>query len=549
MAARGADAGTTREIDALQRRVAELESMVAERDSDLAAASARLSREAREREQAEAARRESERRVRAIFDQTFQFIAMLEPDGTVVEVNRTALRFAGAVPAEVLGRPFWDTPWWSHSPRLQERLRQAVASAARGEFVRFEATHPGPGGAVAYIDFSLKPVKDETGEVEFLIPEGRDITEHKRDEARLRERTAALAESELKYRTLVENVPLVVYRLSPDGEVLFVNRFVEEAFGYSPEEVLRDPGLWSRWVDEEDRPTVEGFRAKGVREGREFLAEYRVRHREGKTVHVLDHAIPSRDAEGRVSSVGGILLDVTGRVKLRKERMRAKELETLNEVAARLAHEFRNPLTSVGGFARRLLAGLPPQDPNRRLVEVIVQDVARLEAILGVVLTYIQPLELALSPTDPRRIVEAALEAIRGTAQAARVRVEQSPAPTGLWISADAPRLEAALETLLRNALASMKEGEVLAVESWVEGDMFHLALRYPAQAVSPDDIVDFFYPVTSPRMLQRAEWLPMSKVLVHKHGGTLDVALDEPGRIVLRLALPLLKSLRPATA
>ncbi|MHB8765249.1 MAG: PAS domain S-box protein, partial [Deferrisomatales bacterium] len=442
-------------------------------------------------------------------------------------------------PADVLGRPFWDTPWWSHSPRLQERLRRAVAGAARGEFVRFEATHPGADGVIAYIDFSLKPVRDEAGAVEFLIPEGRDITDHKRDEARLRERTAALAESEQKYRTLVENVPLVVYRLSPAGEVVFVNRFVQEAFGYSPDEVRDDPGLWSRWVHDEDRPAVERLRTKGAREGEEFLAEYRVRHRRGQTVHVLDHAIPSRGADGEVTSVGGILLDVTGRVKLREQQMRAKELETLNEVSARLAHEFRNPLASVGGFARRLLAALPLGDPSRPLVQVIVQEVARLEAILGVVLAYIEPLELTLAPADPNRLVEAALAAVRADAEAARVRVEVRLAPEVPRISADAPRLGAALETLLRNALARMGEGQTLSVETSAAEELFHLALRHPVQNMAPDDVADFFYPFTSTRMPQHAEQLPMSKIVVHKHGGSVEVALDGPDRLVLRLALP----------
>jgi PAS domain S-box-containing protein len=118
----------------------------------------------------------TERRFRAIFDQTFQFIGLLDISGTLLEANQTALAFAGLRSEDVIGKPFWETPWWSHSPPLQERLRDAIRAAGRGEVVRFEATHPGLDGHMHHIDFSLKPVYDATGAVVLLIPEGRDIT-------------------------------------------------------------------------------------------------------------------------------------------------------------------------------------------------------------------------------------------------------------------------------------------------------------------------------------------------------------------------------------
>jgi PAS domain S-box-containing protein len=118
----------------------------------------------------------TERRYRAIFDQTFQFIGLLDADGTLLEANRTALEFAGLQPKDVIGKPFWETPWWSHSKALQDQLRQAIRTARRGEVARFEATHPNRDGHMLHVDVSIKPVKDASGSVILLIPEGRDIT-------------------------------------------------------------------------------------------------------------------------------------------------------------------------------------------------------------------------------------------------------------------------------------------------------------------------------------------------------------------------------------
>jgi PAS domain S-box-containing protein len=129
----------------------------------------------------------SERRFRGIFDHTFEFIGLLSPDGTLLEANQTALNAAGIRAADVVGKPFWDTRWWSHAPDLQERLRQAVRASAAGDIVRFEATHPSADGRLRAVDFSLKPVRDDHGEVVLLIPEGRDVTDRKQAQHALEE--------------------------------------------------------------------------------------------------------------------------------------------------------------------------------------------------------------------------------------------------------------------------------------------------------------------------------------------------------------------------
>ncbi len=129
--------------------------------------------------------RESEAKFRAIIDQSFQFIGLMTTDGILIEANQAALKFAGISESAVINRPFWETPWWSHSADLQEVLKDAIQRAASGETVRFEATHRAANGHLAYIDFSIKPMVDPTGRILYLIPEGRDLTERKQAEEKL----------------------------------------------------------------------------------------------------------------------------------------------------------------------------------------------------------------------------------------------------------------------------------------------------------------------------------------------------------------------------
>ncbi|MFB6188983.1 MAG: bacterio-opsin activator domain-containing protein [Halapricum sp.] len=126
--------------------------------------------------------RERERRLEALFDGTFQFMWLLEPDGTVVEVNEAALEFVGLDREDVVGECVWGTPWWEAD--AAERLENAVERAAGGEFVRYEVAVQGA-DEVRTIDFSIQPITDEDGRVTLLVPEGRDVTERRRREEQL----------------------------------------------------------------------------------------------------------------------------------------------------------------------------------------------------------------------------------------------------------------------------------------------------------------------------------------------------------------------------
>ena len=146
-----------------------------------------IQRDVTERKLAAQALADSERRFRAIFNSTFQFIGLLSPDGTLLEANQAALDFAGVDQKDVVGKPFWDAIWWSNSKKAQHALRAAVQKAARGELVRYETEHISANGKTIMVDFSLKPVKDDKGETVLIIPEGRDITARRQAEEAARQ--------------------------------------------------------------------------------------------------------------------------------------------------------------------------------------------------------------------------------------------------------------------------------------------------------------------------------------------------------------------------
>jgi PAS domain S-box-containing protein len=173
-------------------------------------------------------------RLRAAFDNTVQFLGILKPDGEVIEVNQTALDFAGVTSDAVVGRPFWETVWWQGSEAESDRLRDAVRRAATGEGVRYQTELPGRDGTPHMFDFSLKPIRADDGTVGMLIAEAHDVTE-----AAWAER--ALRVGEAKFAGIIGIASDAVISVDENHLITLFNRGAETIFGYTADETLGRP--------------------------------------------------------------------------------------------------------------------------------------------------------------------------------------------------------------------------------------------------------------------------------------------------------------------
>ena len=172
----------------------------------------------------------SESKIRAIFDQTLQFIGLLDADGIFLEANQAVLQTWGPQTSDAIGKPFWEAPWFSRPPGLKERIKQCVAAAARGNLVRQEIEHSGPDGNPLYVDFSLKPILDGNGTVVFMIPEGRDITE-------LRAAQKELQYSEELHRIIIGSISDPVFITDNNRNFTYIGANVSQRLGYSVQEI------------------------------------------------------------------------------------------------------------------------------------------------------------------------------------------------------------------------------------------------------------------------------------------------------------------------
>jgi PAS domain S-box-containing protein len=184
-----------------------------------------------ELEKANKTLREIKARFEAVYNHHYQLTGLLDVEGRLLMGNRTALEFAGIQEQDVVGKRFWETPWWTHSQEAQLMLRDAIGRAVKGESVRFESTHVSAAGEERDVDFCISPAFDDNGDVVYLVPEGYDITERKAAEQSLRG-------SEARYRATIEHAADAFFLLDAQGRIADVNQRACEHLDYTREELL-----------------------------------------------------------------------------------------------------------------------------------------------------------------------------------------------------------------------------------------------------------------------------------------------------------------------
>ena len=290
--------------------------------------------------QAEEALRKSEAHLSALIQMLPDLVWLKDADGVYLSCNHRVECLFGAKEDEIVGKTDYDFVDKELADFLRENDRAALAAGTVS--VNEEEIAFADDGHVEILETLKTPMYDSEGNLIGVLGISRDITDHKQTEEVLRK-------SEERFRTVADFTHGWEYWVAPDGHYAYVSPSCERITGYTPDELINDPGLLEKIVHPDDHSEIVKHRA-GVRNLEKLPScEFRIVTRSGEE-RWIDHVCQVvYGADGTYLGRRGSNRDITKQKKMQEELLKAKKLESVGVLAGGIAHDFNNLMSVVMG--------------------------------------------------------------------------------------------------------------------------------------------------------------------------------------------------------
>jgi signal transduction histidine kinase len=221
--------------------------------------------------------------------------------------------------------------------------------------------------------------------------------------------------------------------------------------------------------------------------------------------------------------------------------VQSTKLAAIGELAANIAHEINNPLTTVLGFASFIAERLSPDDPTREELGLIQEEASRARDIVRDLLQFSRQRDFMPEPADVNTVLEQVVGMVRRQGALNTVTVTEAFEPDLPMIEMDVPRIKQVFLNIINNAVYAMKDGGSLTIRTTVAGDACRIAFEDTGPGIAPDILGRIFDPffTTKPEVSGTGLGLSVSLGIVQSHGGTIDVQSELGKGTTFSVTLP----------
>lgn len=296
-----------------------------------------------------------------------------------------------------------------------------------------------------------------------------------------------------------------VIAIDTAGTVTAFNHAASNVLGYSAEDAM-------------GRPFRQTFgREFGAAQGRHRLMEFTTKT--GKRVPVSERDSPLSDRSGRRIGMVKVFHDLSEVEALREQVRRKDRLAAIGEMAATVAHEIRNPLGGIRGFAALLARDFDENDPRKRLIEKILIGTKNLDRVVNELLEYTRPVELRLRSTPCADLVDAAIGYLE---VGERTITIENLVPQGVHVLADPDKMRQVLLNILLNAVQSIEDRGEIHVRCATSENAVTLVITDTGCGMTPEQLEQVFSPFYTTKEKGTGLGLAVAAKIVEGHGGWL---------------------------
>ncbi len=484
--------------------------------------------------------RQAEQKYRSIFENALEGIYQSTLDGRLVTVNPAMARIFGYDSPEEMTTSVSSVgrDLYVDAGQREEFVRQV---REKGDVYGFEGLGRRKDDKKIWFSLSARAVRNGTGELLGLEGTVEDITERKRADRQIRE-------SEERFRLVTQATNEVIWDNDLRSGVQRWAGATQPMLGYAPEEAGNSGAWWEERIHPEDRQRVlSNLEALIETGGQTWLAEYRLRHRQGYYRVVFDRGYVVRDENGDPVRMLGSIMDITKRRQAEEESERAREeAEAANraksDFLANMSHEIRTPMNGVIGMTGLLLDTDLTQE-QREYAETVRISGENLLTIINDILDFSKieagRMELEIIDFGLRDTVEEALGLFAERAHAKGLELANFIEPeVPSVLRGDPGRLTQVLTNLIGNAIKFTEAGEVVLRVELLEGaeqEVVRFSVTDTGIGMTPEQHSRLFRSFTQADASTTRRYggtglgLAISKQLVALMGGEIDVE-SKPG-------------------
>ncbi len=393
------------------------------------------------------------------------------------------------------------------------------------------------GGKPRHLYFLASPIYDEWGEVIAAIETIQDTTHQKEMDIKLEEYAESLQDElaeniDLRQKveklfnylqSIIDSLPDKIFDLSKDGVINYVSHDVKHDGGIGIISKKFGGKHFADFVDEENRQFVLDiweYAKKGIYNPYEMT----VTARDGSRRNLLIRPYPVTGTDRLIL----VQRDITEFKALEKKFYESQKLAAIGQLSAGIAHEVRNPLSSIKMSLQILEKRMHPEGNDLKRFEIARREVEHLEKLVNDILIYAKPSDPIKKRSDLRQIIDHALALTEKSLEDKHIHVETFFAHDLSPLDVDQAMLEQAFINIYHNAIDAMEESGTLAISARQENGQIRVEIRDDGCGISTEDLPYIFNPFFTKKSSGTGLGLAQIKKIIDQHQGTVEISSEE---------------------
>lgn len=486
-----------------------------------------ICRDVTRRKQAESELKEKTKQLESFLENSADAIWMVDLNDSILEVNPTFEKMFGWSIEEIKGEKLPIIPDFLQDP--MDKIHQGIKEGKT--VVGLETIRRRKDGTLLNVEATLSPIKDHDGNVIGLTGICRDVTPKKRAEEELKAKTTQL-------ESFIENNADAILIFNNQGTVQRVNATFEKVFGWSKGDVM---GMDWRLLPIIPEENVEKClqMAEDVQNGTSiFGVETIVKRKNGEKLNVLLTISPILNGKGHQDSWSVTMRDITEWKKAQELLQNSEKLSVAGQLAAGIAHEIRNPMTSIKGFIDLMKAGF---GEKQKYFDIMSSEIERIELILSELLILAKPQSIKYERKDIRVLLSQVLTLLDTQAILNNVQFVTEFKPGVTHIYCDENQMKQVFINFVKNSIESMPKGGTITIQiNGNSGEEMLIRLTDQGCGIPKEVLSRLGQPFYTTKEKGTGLGFMVSKQIIENHSGQIHVESELGKGTMIEIKLPL---------